>query len=64
MNNPYITAFLAVTSLSFSSPLIDQSFLTNTYTSTARRNVTGYKSDRKNCDLCVNLPIKKKTTKV
>jgi len=64
MISPYITAILAVTALSFSEPLTAHSFSHYELLSIETQNLRKYKSDNKNCDLCVNLPKKRKTTQV
>ena len=65
MNNPYISSILAITSLSFSDGLINTKNEPNhEYISTKKNNAPEYKSDKRNCDLCVNFPRKKKTTQV
>lgn len=64
MKNTYISVIIAVTSLSYSDGLIAQNFLHNESISQHRNSMAGYKSDKKNCDLCVNRPKKNKTTQV
>ena len=64
MSNPYISAFFAITSLSFSDALATQCMAEDQYPLAEQCNFPEYKSDKKNCDLCVNLPKKNKTTQV
>ncbi len=64
MNNPYIAAILAVTSLSFSDATFLHDKVEYEHKSVDRHKINDYKPDKKNCDLCVNSPRKRKTIQV
>jgi hypothetical protein len=64
MNNPYIAALLALTSLSLNEDSIVQGKVDYEYWVKDQHRASEFKPEKKNCDLCVNLSKKRKTIKV
>ncbi len=64
MKYPYIASILVVTGILFSDESLVNGNTENQYMQIEQSRPTEYKPDKKNCDLCVNLPRKRKTIKV
>jgi hypothetical protein len=64
MKKYLIAAILAFTSISFSDETYLYGKTKYDYQPIAQRQPAEYKPDKKNCDLCVNFPRKRKTIQV
>jgi hypothetical protein len=64
MNKSSIAAILAFTGILFSDESFVNGNVENRYMPIDQGRPAEYKPDKKNCDLCVNLPRKRKTIQV
>jgi hypothetical protein len=64
MNNPCIAVILAVSSFFFSEDLIVKETVGYQHRAIAQTRTSEYKPEKKNCDLCVIPPRKRKTIQV